>query len=243
MLLPSPAPSQPVRPYTGCWEQGDESVARPTTAPATYHFPSSWSQDLGRWGWDSSPPEGLCADPGGTPSHPLESGVWWSPPPDSLQHTADRRTRAQCLVTHRISAPDSRPRWASSSRVVRWAPRGPLPQADQLVPIGRPPSLPKALVMGRAEAWVFTRADPLLSEPQSWTLGKAGHAILPLPHPRAEEGSKPGSGVLGLVRSPALPPPVSSVYVLFRGQELAFVWWLKRIILEAPALVQPTCLP
>lgn len=37
-------------------------------------------------------------------------------------------------------------------------------------------------------------------------LGKVGHAILPLPHPRAEEGSKPGSGVLGLVRSPAPPP-------------------------------------
>lgn len=36
---------------------------------------------------------------------------------------------------------------------------------------------------------------------------------------------------------------MSSVYVLFGGQEFVFAWWLKRITLEVPALVPRTCLP
>lgn len=104
-LLPSP---HPVRPYTGCWEQGDESVATPHPAPATYHFPSSWGQDLGRWGWDRSPPEGLCADPGGTPSHPPESqGSGGLPNPPTPQGTLQTGGLGHSAWSHTASQPQT----------------------------------------------------------------------------------------------------------------------------------------
>lgn len=143
-----------------------------------YHFPSSWSQDLGRWGWDRSPLGRLWVDPRGTPSHLLESqGSGGLPhPPTPWSHC--RQTgghKAQCHpITHRASAPDSCPGWASSptsGQVVSWGlllPSGGRdagPHKKATLPPPKPWRQRGVLRPG-CQPWL-TLANSLLSEPQS----------------------------------------------------------------------------
>lgn len=100
--------------------------------------------------------EGLWADPGGTPSHPLESqGSGGLPHPPTPQ-TYCRQVDSDTVPGHTLHLS---PRLPSRVGVLshEWSaglPRGSPLQAEGLVPIGRPASLPKALATGRAKAWV-----------------------------------------------------------------------------------------